>query len=336
MKAYKNQGIKSSRMRLADSKADEFALDQELKTVTLDRKLDVQDKITETSSISDAISFGGELLSLNEDRKALNERRKNIKFGIDTYQNISEEDVTREMITLADVRAGKAKLSDIGTERFYVGEGEGRIEFKGADFDAFGKMYKDNKMSALLMNGKQPTAASLYEKLIQAESGGEEDPLMAVSYAYDENTGKEDKTKPIAYGPSQLRPATAMQPGKDISRNIFEIADSMNIKYDAKDEASAIKLLQTKGVGKAMGFEYLTGLSKRYDGNMEKAIAAYNAGIGNIDKWSGNRSELKKETQDYLKEILGDTKYNYKLNQGEGDSNFDMGDKTLWQYLLGK
>ena len=31
MKSYKNQGIKSARMRVADSKADEFALDEKLK-----------------------------------------------------------------------------------------------------------------------------------------------------------------------------------------------------------------------------------------------------------------------------------------------------------------
>ena len=334
MKSYKNQGIKSARMRVADSKADEFALDEKLKTITLDRKLDVADKVTDTAFVSNAISFGGELLALNEDRKALNERRGRIKFGIDTYQNISEEEVDREITTLADVRAGKAKLSDVGTERFYVGKGENRIEFKGADFDAFGKMYQENKMSAMLLHGKQPNVANIYEKLIKAESGGEEDPLMAVSYAYDENTGVEDKTKPIAYGPSQLRPSTAMQPG--YSRNIFEIADSMGIKYDAKDETSAIKLLQTKGLGKMMGFEYLQGLAKHYKGNIEKAVAAYNAGVGNIDKWSGNRADLKKETREYVEEILGDTKYDYSVNLGEGDSDFDMGDKTMWQYLMGK
>ena len=64
------------------------------------------------------------------------------------------------------------------------------------------------------------------------------------------------------------------------------------------------------------GAKYIASLIERYDGNVTYAVAAYNAGSGNVDKWIANGtikadgSDIEnipyKETNNYVRKILRD------------------------------
>jgi len=120
---------------------------------------------------------------------------------------------------------------------------------------------------------------------------------------------------------------------KDLDRIIFEVAENQGVdprfihaviwqesKYDthAKSHAGAQGLMQLMpATAKRFGCEhpdnpeenitagtkYLSWLLKRFSGNVELALAGYNAGEGSVDKYDG--IPPFNETQNYVKIITG-------------------------------
>lgn len=113
--------------------------------------------------------------------------------------------------------------------------------------------------------------ASLYASVEQVESGGEANPDNALSSAG-------------ARGPMQLMPGTAKDPGYGIEP----------AKDDSPEE------------NRRVGQQYLDALVKKYDGNLDHALAAYNWGPGNTDKWvaaGADLSKLPEETRNYIPKV---------------------------------
>lgn len=126
----------------------------------------------------------------------------------------------------------------------------------------------------------------LLDGITITESGG--NPL-----AYNAKSG--------AAGAYQFRPGTARDVGLRVDSQVDERLDPEKARA-----AAAI---------------YMSQLLKRYNGNVDNALRAYNWGMGNVDKWIANgsdESQLPKETRDYTGKVYGNmgNARNYYAMQG--------------------
>jgi hypothetical protein len=127
---------------------------------------------------------------------------------------------------------------------------------------------------------------NLLHGLMMTESGG--DPL-----AYNAGSG--------AAGAFQFMPGTARDMGLRVDS---QVDDRLNPE---KSRAAASV--------------YMRQLLNRYDGNVDNALRAYNWGMGNVDKWIANGSDisaLPKETREYTGKVHGNMgeARNYYATQG--------------------
>lgn len=112
---------------------------------------------------------------------------------------------------------------------------------------------------------------------------------------------------PLAYnvsgatGAFQLMPETARDLGLRVNSQVDDRLDP------SKSRAAASV--------------YMRQLLKRYNGNVDNALRAYNWGMGNVDKWIANGSDisqLPKETREYTGKVYGNmgNARNYYATQG--------------------
>lgn len=109
-----------------------------------------------------------------------------------------------------------------------------------------------------------------------------------------------------AVGLMQVLPSTAMNPGFGLP-NVFDFAQQMGVQVGRRDEAEAKRLLADPAVGAAYGQRYMDAMLQRYNGNLEYALAAYNAGPKRIDNWlaaGADFNKLPKETREYIPKVL--------------------------------
>ena len=95
------------------------------------------------------------------------------------------------------------------------------------------------------------------------------DPALIAAVIYTESRFRDGQTSRAgAQGLMQITPATARMIARKSGGTAFVVDD-----------------LATPQVNIAYGAYYLRYLLRRYDGNVDFALAAYNAGEGNVDRW---------------------------------------------------
>lgn len=114
---------------------------------------------------------------------------------------------------------------------------------------------------------KEPSVDSVFANLIQAESRGK----------HVDSKGNLITSKVGAQGITQLMPSTASNPGFGIK----PVQD------------------QSEGEYLRVGKSYLSALYNKFK-DLEKALAAYNAGMGNVAKAEGKAERYGGDWKDYL------------------------------------
>jgi soluble lytic murein transglycosylase-like protein len=120
----------------------------------------------------------------------------------------------------------------------------------------------------------QLTPEDIKAKVTKAAKDTKLDPKLFHAVVSTESNYNPSAVSPVgAVGLTQLMPKTAAGMG----------VNPMNVDENLKG-----------------GGQYLQSLIKKYDGNVAKALAAYNAGPGRVDKGG----PLPQETQDYVAKVL--------------------------------
>jgi hypothetical protein len=109
------------------------------------------------------------------------------------------------------------------------------------------------------------------------------DPRLFTAQIKAESNWNPKAVSPVgAQGLGQVMPDTARQPGFGVSPLSDPWDPNENLRFSS---------------------EYMSKMLNRYNGDHRRALAAYNWGAGNADKWDGNLNSLPEETRNYITKI---------------------------------
>ena len=139
---------------------------------------------------------------------------------------------------------------------------------------------------------REVTLPLRHDDIIRLESRQHEvDPALVAAVINVESGFRDQTSTADARGLMQITPATAHDIERLSGGTTFELED-----------------LSDPDVNIAYGTFYLRHLLDRYDGSEVAALAAYNAGPGNVDDWGGSDLDVDDiefpETAAYVEEVL--------------------------------
>jgi len=156
---------------------------------------------------------------------------------------------------------------------------------------------------------KEITLPLRHEDIIRQQAARKHlDPALIAAVIYAESKFDARDSATGAKGLMQIQPATARFIARRSGGTAFQVAD-----------------LADPQVNIAYGSYYLRYLLQRYDGNATLAVAAYNGGETNVDKWIGDAGRGRAgfraqdirfvETRAYVERVLN-ARRDYRANYG--------------------
>ncbi|HYI36001.1 MAG TPA: lytic transglycosylase domain-containing protein [Thermoleophilaceae bacterium] len=145
---------------------------------------------------------------------------------------------------------------------------------------------------------REVTLPLRHEDIIRQQASDKDlDPALIAAVIFEESRFRDQTSHAGARGLMQITPATARFIARDSGGTAFVEGD-----------------LATPQVNISYGSYYMRYLLRRYDGDVTLAVAAYNAGETNVNKWvdrAGGREAFDaeddvpfKETRDYVRDVM--------------------------------
>lgn len=209
-----------------------------------------------------------------------------------SIEDIRKDIETRGFVPITDQPAPNAPVAstDAQTEAVLGSPAQG----SETPAEASETPFEPTPVAAVASSADTGVSDALWNRQIYQESGGKQ----------TDRDGNILESEKGALGVSQSLVSTSMDPGFG-AKSIFALAKEAGIDVPAEDENTARALLSNRDLNETFGRGYMDAMVKRYDGDEEKALIAYNAGPGVADRFNGDRSTLPRETRGYLSNILG-------------------------------